>query len=321
MNKKIKFLLYFLGPAVFIYILFQIDFELLKKELLNVKISFLILAAFFASIQIITRAQKWRVILLRANISLSRINAINLYWLGSFIGAITPGRFGELIKIYFLKNKGYSAFRSFLSVFFDRLSDVFILLLLGFLIFSFFLREIGVYIFLISIISLLILIFVFMLINKKSFLHKIFSKILKKFSLIDFEEYDNFSFIQFLSSFKKSKKRLIISFFFYLIISWLFYFLARYLTALSLGLDLSFLEVSVISALVAVVTMLPISIAGIGTREAAVIYLFSLFSLNKETALVFSLLVFAIDLLVVSLGIIPYFKESFLIKSIKKQID
>jgi len=320
-GKKLKYFLQILGPLIFIYILFQINYSLLFEEIKLLKWYFLILAAFFVSIQIITRAQKWRIILLKFNINLSRFNSINLYWLGTFIGVITPGKFGELIKVYFLKNKGYNSLRSFLSVFFDRLSDVFILLLLGFLIFIFFLREIGVYILVISTILLVFLILFILIINKKSFLHKIFFKILKKFSSINFEEYDNFSFTNFWQSFKKTKKSFFFSFLFYLLVSWFFYFIARYFIALSIGLPLSFLEVSVISILTAVVTMLPISVAGLGTREVAVIYLFSLFNLNKEIALLFSLLIFTIDIIVVSFGLIPYLKESFLIKNIKKQID
>jgi len=320
MSKKVKYLLHLLGPIIFIYILFQIDFGLFKKELFDFRFFFLVLAAFFIIIQIVTRAQKWRAILLSLGISMSKVSLVGLYWLGTFIGVVTPGRLGELVKVYFLKNRGYSTFCSFLSVLLDRLSDVLALLLLGFLIFVFFLKEIGIYIFLISSGLLLFLVFIFLLIDKRSFLHKIFSKALKRFFSIDLKEYSDFTFAQFLQSFKEIKKKQFFPFFLYLIISWVLYFIARYFVVLSIGLDLSLLEISVISVLVAVVTMLPISVAGIGTRDAAVIYLFSLFAISKESALLYSLIILTIDLLVVSLGLIPYFKESSLVNRVK-QID
>ncbi|MBU1255770.1 flippase-like domain-containing protein, partial [Patescibacteria group bacterium] len=109
--------------------------------------------------------------------------------------------------------------------------------------------------------------------------------------------------------------------FIYLIISWFVYFSARYAIALSLGLNLSFIDITIISSSMALMSILPISIAGLGTREATAIYFFSLFSLSKESALLFSLLVFTTDILVVSFGLIPYLKENFSIKNIKKQID
>ena len=41
-----------------------------------------------------------------------------------------------------------------------------------------------------------------------------------------------------------------------------------------------------------IVTLLPLSFSGIGTRDAALIYLFSIISFSQETALIFSFLIF-----------------------------
>ena len=320
-SKKVKICLQILGPLIFVYILFQIDFGLLRKELVNFNIWFLLMAVFFMMIQIVARAEKWRIILISLSIPLTRLKAISLHWMGTFVGVITPGRFGELIKVYFLKNKGYSAFRSFFSILVDRVIDVSTLLLFGFLIFLFFLKGIGIYILFISLGLVLFLVFIFLLIDSRSFLHKFFIKAVKKFFPIDFEEYNKFTISRLWQGIRNTKKGQFILFFTYLIISWLLYFAARYMIVLSLGVDLSFLEVSAISALMAIVTMLPISVAGIGTREAVAIYLFGLFSITKELALLFSLFVFATDLFILSFGLIPYLKELNLIKNIKKQID
>jgi len=61
-----------------------------------------------------------RPILTALAIKLTAAKAISLYWLGTFIGVITPGRVGELVKVYFLKNRGESGFRSFFSVLLDE---------------------------------------------------------------------------------------------------------------------------------------------------------------------------------------------------------
>jgi len=320
MNKKLKYLLHLLGPVIFIYILFQIDFGLLKKELLNVNIYFLFLAVFFMIVQIILRSLRWQVVLKGVGIKLKLITSVSLYWLGMFVGVITPGRIGELAKVYFLKNRGENIFRSFFSVLFDRIVDVITLLLMGFLIFLFFLKDIGIYVLIIGLSLILFLIFIFLLIDKRSFLHKIFVRMIGKILPADSEEYSQFTFSKFWQSVKDIKKKQIFPFLFYLITAWLFYFTTRYMTSLALGLEFSFLEISVISALVAIVLILPISVAGLGTRDVSMIYLFSLFGLTVEIALLFSLLVFTMDLLVVSLGLIPYFKESSLVNKVK-QID
>ena len=321
MNKKIKYFLQVLGPIIFIYILFQIDYQLLFEEIKLLKWPFLVLATIFMILEIMIKSLRWQCILSSLDIILSKSKCLSLHWLGIFVGVITPGRFGELIKIYFLKNKGYSAFRSFFSVILDRIIDIFILLFFVFLIFIFFLRDIGTYMIVLSIILLLIIILIFLLFNQKSWLNKFFGKIIQKVFPINFKDYSNFSFSKLWQGIKTLRKKQIIYFSIYLIIAWLFYFISRYFIALSLGLNLSFLNVSIISILVAIVTILPISVAGLGIREVSVIYLFSLFGLNKEIALLFSLFIFTIDIFAVSFGLIPYLKESFLIKNTKKQID
>lgn len=320
-GKKIKYFLQILGPIIFIYILFQINYHLLFEEIKLLKWHFLILAIFIMIFEIIIKSLRWQCILSSLNIIISKIKCLELHWLGIFVGVITPGRLGELIKIYFLKNKGYSAFRSLFSIILDRIIDILILLFFSVLIFIFFLKDIGIYMIVLSIILLLIIILIFLLFNKESWLNKFFGKIIQKVFPMNFKNYSNFSFSKLWQGIKTLKKKQIFYFLIYLIIAWFFYFLSRYFIALSLGLDLSFLDISIISILVAIVTILPISIAGLGTREVAVIYLFGLFNLNKETALLFSLLIFTTDILVVSFGLIPYLKESFLIKNIKKQID
>jgi uncharacterized protein (TIRG00374 family) len=234
------------------------------------------------------------------------------------LGVVTPGRIGELIKVYFLKDQGHSVFRSFFSVILDRIIDIFILLLLATLIFFFFLPEIGVYLVIFGAMLLIPIIFIFLLIDQRSYLHRVFGKLIKKLIPFDFNDYNRFDFNKFWQGIRNLKRGDTISFFVYLVAGWFFYFAARYFIALSMGLELSFVDVATISVLVAIVSILPISIAGLGTREITVIYLFGLFNINKETALLFSLLIFTIDLIITSLGLIPYLKESLLINRVKK---
>lgn len=268
--------------------------------------------------EIAIKSLRWRCILSSLGIFISKISSLNLYWLGIFLGVVTPGRAGELIKVYFLEHKGYSVFRSFFSIILDRTIDILILLFLGLLISFFFLREIGIYIIFFGIILLFFIIFIFLIVDQKSCLHKFFGRLIKKIFPFDFNDYNHFTLSKFWQGIKGLKKKEIIYFFVYLIIGWFFYFFARYVVALSLGLDLSFINIVIISISVAIANILPISVAGLGTREVAVIYLFNLFGLNREIALLFSLLIFTIDLMVVSLGLIPYLKESFLINKVKQ---
>lgn len=317
-KKKIKALLQILGPLIFIYILFQIDYQLLFQEVKLLKWPLLFFSLLLMILEIVIRSLRWQVLLSALNIAITKIESISLYWLGVFIGIITPGRIGEVIKIYFLKSRGYSAFRSLFSVILDRIVDIVVLLCLGFLAAFFFLRQISFYVAIIGAVLILGIVFVFMLINPDSFLHKLFGKIIQKIIPVNFNDYNRFTFKKFWQGIKGLKKKEVFGFIIYLVIGWLLYFFSRYVVAGAMGLDLSFLDIAIVSVLSAVVSILPISIAGIGTREATIIYVFGLFGINKEAAVLFSLLIFTVNILAVAFGFIPYLKESNLVNRAKK---
>ena len=64
------------------------------------------------------------------------------------------------------------------------------------------------------------------------------------------------------------------------------------LLTIAMQVEISFLNVCFFMALSSLVTFLPISISGLGTRDAILIYLFSIINISKENAVVFSLLIF-----------------------------
>ncbi|MFH1611661.1 MAG: lysylphosphatidylglycerol synthase transmembrane domain-containing protein [bacterium] len=319
LNKKtIKTFLQILGPLIFIYILFQIDYSVLSGELRNINLSLLFFAFGLMILETIIRSFRWRIILSSLKLQVSIADSISLCWLGSFVGIITPGRLGEVIKVYFLKDKGCDSFRSLFSIIIDRAVDVMVLLFLSAMIALFFLKSIGVYVVITGVMLLTGIIFIFLLIDERSWVNKIFSKIIQKVVPIDLNNYSRFTFGKLWQGIKGTDKKDIIYFIFYLILSWLLYFYSRYVIALSLGLKLSFMDIVIVSVSIAIVSILPISVAGLGTREAAVIYIFVLFGLNKEIALLFSLLIFTINIISVSFGLIPYVKEMALINKAKK---
>lgn len=73
---------------------------------------------------------------------------------------------------------------------------------------------------------------------------------------------------------------------------------AYYLLAGSLGLDLGFVRIGWVRAGVLVLTMVPVSLGGVGIREAAFILLLTPWQIPSEPAVALSILVFATTLLV-----------------------
>jgi uncharacterized membrane protein YbhN (UPF0104 family) len=85
--------------------------------------------------------------------------------------------------------------------------------------------------------------------------------------------------------------------------------LCVYLLALSLQLNVTALECFVFLPLGTLVTMLPVSISGIGVREGALVYLFGLAGVPAHEALTLSLGWFAITLLLGVIGSVEYLRR------------
>jgi uncharacterized membrane protein YbhN (UPF0104 family) len=66
--------------------------------------------------------------------------------------------------------------------------------------------------------------------------------------------------------------------------------MAAHFSAVSLGLPLSLWQTGACFCLSTLFTLIPISVAGIGTRELAMVYLFACLQLPSEEALAFSFL-------------------------------
>ena len=63
-----------------------------------------------------------------------------------------------------------------------------------------------------------------------------------------------------------------------------------FLLALSIGLNLSFLDLGWIRSFIVIITMLPISFSGIGVREASLIVLLQPYSVSSSDAVALSFL-------------------------------
>jgi len=92
----------------------------------------------------------------------------------------------------------------------------------------------------------------------------------------------------------------------------------RYLLAVAFGLEIGLVYFMVFIPLINLVTLLPISLGGVGLRESAFVYFFSQVGgvLDNEAALVLSISTYFILLTTGLIGLLIYFYESFFAKKI-----
>ena len=95
--------------------------------------------------------------------------------------------------------------------------------------------------------------------------------------------------------------------------AWCLTFVLWYLLALSIDINISFLYIIMCSSVSTLVTLMPISISGIGTRDMVLIFLFSQIGLSQESAIALSISVLIIKLIESVGGLIAWYKKPFIV--------
>jgi glycosyltransferase 2 family protein len=275
--------------------------------------SLLVLSIYFI------KAYRWKLLISSQKIDYSYKNTFLAFTSSNFIAFITPGRLGEFAKVLYLKNDtGVPLSKSLPSVITDRLFDVYCLLFFG--IFGIFYFNIGINIWFIIALTI-ILITPFFVFSQK--LYDIFFTLLSKLPLISGYISKKAGGIENM----KKEFQLLINInllyaFIISMISYLVLFYAADLLAQSVNLSLRFTDVILVNAVANVLSFLPISVSGLGTREAVFIYFLSKFGYSIEQALIYSTLFFFCFFIIGGLyGYACYMIKPVSIKNLKKEIS
>jgi len=308
MKKIIDFLkkhTLFFGIILFVLILFKSDVGEISKNIKNVNLAYLALAILLSFPIIFNKSLCWNYIKKQQKIKYSLKNSFLMYCSGLYIGLLTPGKLGEVTKALYLKKDGYSMGKSLVSTALDRFSDFVFLLVFIFIGSLFLLPVLQKQIFLlIGIIALFIVLFLLLL---KTGLTKWFlSKMFQIFIPEKYQKSWKINFQDFINDFKIYRLKHYLIIFFITAFSWLFYYLQMYILAKGLNIHIPLLYLAISVTVAGFITLIPISIFGIGTRDTALILLFAPFLIAKEQVIAFSALILLMSLFVAFVGLICY---------------
>jgi len=291
MKKRLVLVGFLLLAIIFAFI----DFEKLSGILVKTNPALFVFAVLLAIPSVFVRSTKWRLMLKSQGFDFAAIRIFRYYFIGIGIGEFTPGRLGDFLKALFVNKKINSLAVSFSSVLVDRIIDVTTLVALGIISSIAFVLIFGVTIVSLPIIAVMVagMIFGFYLLFNKPLLKKLLKPFYNMLVPEKFKEKLSKGFNLFLSNAQdllRQPKLLVLSVLLSLV-SWLISAGTYYLLALSLGIELNFVFLLMVMALSTLVLLLPLSVSGIGTRDALMILLFSLRGIPAETAVAFSFLV------------------------------
>jgi len=287
-------LLSVIGILLFIFILTRIDISSLLKIFLNINPLILLCALLVNGIAIIIKSYKWKLIVrtLKKEISLSA--SIKAFLIGFSFSVLTPAKLGDFIRAFYIRDEECNLGKALSSVVTDRLIDIVMLFsfaFIGILIFSLIFHIQVLSMSLLIVLAIAIAAAVYVVTNKV-----LLSRLLRPFFNVFIPEHHKktvseyyHDFFSGLSIFFHDKKIFVLVIIIG-ILSWIPPFVYAYLLALSIGINLDFTFFVVVIPIISLLDLLPVSISGIGTRDAALIFLFGLQDISAEAAVAFSLL-------------------------------
>jgi uncharacterized protein (TIRG00374 family) len=291
-----KFFLVFaaIGLLILAFILASIDlqktFDILSKA--NLWLVGLSVAA--AGISITLKSLKWKVLIGIYDKTHSLKRCMKAWLVGFAVGIATPGRIGDFSRAYYTKER-MGMGKSLVTVLTDRLVDIAILFCLtiaGMLSFLTILANqssmLATTVIFFSIFLLGIYVF-----SRKSALKAVMKPLCRRVVPARYKQRFNVAAGDFMNGIDtmKSRKRVVAGSALIGIAAWFFSILQFYFLAAALGINASYVFLLSVMPIVVLFDTLPVSIAGIGTRDALLVLFFGAIALSKEQAISFSFMV------------------------------
>lgn len=277
--KKISFVLrVLLGIIILFILIYKVGAGDVFSKIVSISILLLILVFILFLINLIIRTLNFRILLLplKKKIPFHRLFYYSvLSW--SF-GLFIPGKVGEFSLIPLLKKEGISLGHGSVISLLDNLATFLLLAtfsIIGFLIFF----NLQITLVLVFLLFLLASFFIFFIITKRG-RGLIKSYFLRKYS-IRFQGFSKFLFYYLKKQKALLTLNIILTFF-----KWFAHSLIIYILFLGYNQKISLFYIFLISSVLIIISLIPISISGFGVRESAAVLIYtSIFNLTPSIVL------------------------------------
>jgi len=268
-----------IGISLFAYLIIKTDPQAILDSLKTINFQILLLILPVLVLDGLVKGNKWKLVIRSHGMDYPLKDSIQAFLIGVFFGLVTPGRAGDVVRANFLQQKQKSYSKSLSTVLVDRVIDIGTLAVLGtlsvFLISYLFGRPDIAYILLIL---LLIGYFTGLAALSSERISMFFLKRIGRQSLIDF----------YINLRQLDKKKLffatILGF-----IAWVITPIEALIIIYSMDLNVTFLFIFLCIPIITLAEIIPVTISGLGTREAAYIALFGLIGISEPVAIAYSL--------------------------------
>lgn len=254
--------------GLMLYLISKLDVKAIYEAFAQINMALLSLSLPFIALMYLIKARKWQALLDCINVQIPIRKSLEIILIGTFYGAVTPGRAGEVSRAFYLDAEKS---RSIPTVIMDRVIDVICLLTLSVLSTALFFKDRNL-IYLMILVVLLFISGIIITMNERtvSFAFKSFSQ---------GKEYTE-NYMKTIREITGNKKVLFFTFsltFGYYILNLIVYWIV--IKSLSPALN-NILTFSL--PIIVILGNFPISISGFGVREFASVTIFRM--LNENSA-------------------------------------
>lgn len=287
------------------FLLYTSNLAALAEALKTANIWSLLLALLLAFSQVFMSAYRWRIILSPKDMRVPLSSLTSFYFSGTFFNKFLPTVFGgDIVRAYELARFSGKAVDSAATVLIERIVGFTALFVICWISLAFgFQRLEGTSILLIVVaMSFAFLLSLAVLFNAR-LMDKTLSltRFVKRWNLEDTlkKAYNS------LHSFTAFKGGLL-SAFVVSLVAQLVGIASAFLVSQALGLNVPFVYFLVVVPIIWVITMVPISIGGLGIREGAFVFFFTQVGVSTENALLLSVLWWGLTLIIAMVGGMTY---------------
>ncbi len=290
--------------GILYYLFSRIPLSIVISSLTSSKFNYLVMASIITLVMHLIAGYRLKFFTKNQGLPISLFQAIEINMSAVFYGIFLPGGnlSGGAIRFYKLSGRGKNMNEALAALALDRVIATLALCIVGMLFWLIHMPSESGYIvlsmtfLLVGLALLNIFLFTETIHISKGIIGKIISLIERLLVL--------FRLKKLIETFHRFKGLTLKSIFFILtlsIVSQLLGVLVFYQLALSLGMDISFVAMGWVRCAVVLITMVPITIAGLGVREGALIFLLRPYGVQDDQAVALSILVFAVTVLMIGL--------------------
>ena len=313
-KRWVKILFQLTGIALFAVILTRIDLHKVIGAFRNFSGYYILYALGIMFLFTLVKSLRWRAIVALQGMNVSKGRSFRIYASALYLGVVTPGRVGDFAKSLYLINKGLSTGKALFSSLLDRLFDIIFLVVIGYVSLLFFPGIFKNQLLLSSLLFAVVIVLAGTIFFRRDILHRLARKFIggtvpSRFKdglqTITSDTLDELGHLD-------ARRSIMISLLTFA--AWVLHYSFFIMASRALGMDIPIAVLAGSISASIFVSLLPISLLGLGTRDMVLILIFSRYGLSREAAVSFSFTFVLVYLIMGVIGLISWLTAPFDLK-------